>query len=136
MIGGFLIDWRSKEQSIVAQSIKEAEFIALSFCVRDVLLLLKFKHDLSKVLEIDAVNKMFETTVIQDNQGCSSDVHNVNLTDQIMHVDLKYQLLNEYIRRSDLNSEYVSSVEMVTDIFSKNLQLPRFKALMPLTGMH
>lgn len=136
MIGGSLIDWRSKQQSIVAQSTKEAEFIALSFCVRDVLWLLKFKHDVSKVLEVDAVNKMFDVTVGEDNQGCISDVHNANMTDLNKHVDLKYQLLADHIRRGDMQLEYVPSAKMVADIFTKNLQLQKFKGLMALTGMN
>lgn len=89
MVGGSLIVRQSKQQAIIAQSTKEAELIALFFCVRDVLWLFKFKYYLSKVLEVDAVKKMFNVTVGEDNQGCISDAHNANPTDLNEHVDLK-----------------------------------------------
>lgn len=141
MIGGSLIDWRPKQQLIVFQSTKEAEFITLSFCDGDVLWLLKFKHDVSKVLKVevlkvDALNKIFDVTVGKDNQRCISDVQNANLTDLNKYVDLKYQLLADHIRRGDMQLELVPSAEMVADIFTKNLQLQNFKGLLALTGMN
>lgn len=88
------------------------------------------------MLEVDAVKKMFDVTVGEDNQSFTSDVHNANLTDLNKHECLKYQLLAVHIKHGDMRLVYVPSVKIVVDIFTENLQLQKFKGLMALTGIN
>lgn len=135
MCAGGAIDWRSKQQSVVAQSSKASEFVALSFCVRDVLWLRKFKREFARILNLATVDRIFDVPIGEDNQACLADVRNEGLWDLLKHVDLKYQLIVDYVRKGELWVENVSSEEMAADILTKNLSTQQFETLRELLGM-
>lgn len=53
--------WRSKRQSVVAQSSKGAELTAMSLCIRDLLWLRKFYVIPRKALRTNKVKKLLNS---------------------------------------------------------------------------
>lgn len=71
------ISWRSEKQDIVLHSTGEAEFIALSFAIRETLWHKKF----SKPVEV--FSDPFEIAIKADNQECISlSKDKLSMTDQ------------------------------------------------------
>lgn len=75
---GGAIYWRSKQQSIVAQSSKEGEFVALSFCVREVLWSYKFQKGFEWFMDLLVVS-LFDVVIIENNCTCLVDVRSNGL---------------------------------------------------------
>ena len=103
MCSGGAISWMSKKQTIVAQSSKEAEFVALSYCIREVLWLMKFKLPLQRIVGLDSVKELFDICIREDNQACILDAKNHVLSDLSKPIDLKYQLLVDHIRKGTIS---------------------------------
>ena len=128
-IGGYLfmlasgaVTWRSKQQSLVAQSSVEAELIALSFAIRECLWLQKVLYDLME----EAATKSI--TISEDNQGCNAVVKNELVNGRTKHIDVKVQMVMDNVRRGIVKLEYLATSEMTADIFTKSL--PRVKHTM------
>ena len=75
IIDGGAISWRSKKQSIVAQSTTEAEYVAMSFTVRESLLLKSLFKDLHINSTYDSDNLRINT---DDTQGLDLSKDNLS----------------------------------------------------------
>lgn len=53
----------------------------------------------------------------------------------LIHFELKYQLITDNVKRDCVKVHYVPSVEMVADVFTKNLAGTRFAEMKVLLGM-
>ena len=82
-LDGCPIIWRSKPQTLVSVSMMEAEYIALSMCMRELIPLKWIFVDLSNCFEVDVKVTRAKCTVFEDNilaiqfanrwfQGCST----------------------------------------------------------------
>lgn len=65
-----LFSWRSQKQSIVAQSSKEPEFIALAFSMKEALWVFKFEHFLKRVINFDQVNRLNDISMGEHEISC------------------------------------------------------------------
>lgn len=88
MNGESTFSWRSKRQLGVVQSFKEAEVIALSICVREVLWLKKLFKVLEEIMDEETVEDMFKTSIGGDNLACISDTRNPVFSDLPKHIYL------------------------------------------------
>ena len=112
------ISWRSKKQTLTAQSTVEAETIALSNAVRELLWIKKLLRDLD-------LSTSFASEIYVDNQGCISVCKSGALTDKTKHIGVKLALIRDHIENEDMKLTYKSTSEMAADMFTK--QLPRVK---------
>lgn len=81
IFSGALVSWRSKQQSVVAHSSKEADFIALSVCVRGGLWFRRFAGFLKMVRPGEVVDKSFIILIGEDNMACLQDAYNLTISD-------------------------------------------------------
>lgn len=135
MFAGGPVSWKSKRQSIVAQSTKEAEFIALSTCIRELLWFKKFEDFLDKVIPKRKVDEIFDVSIAEDNQGCISEAKNPGSSEFSKHVDVKFQFLVDNIQKGLVGIHYISTEDMAADLFTKNLKRVRFEKLRDLIHM-
>lgn len=84
MLTNGAISWRSKKHNIVAQSPVEAEYIAMSFAVRETLWIKKS----STAIWID--KEIFNICIKEDNQGCNSLSKDNIVNNRSKHIDIKY----------------------------------------------
>ena len=113
---GGAISWRSKKQTITAQSTVEAETIALSFAVREILWIKKLLKDLN-------LSASFAQTICVDNRGCIAICKEGSITDKTKHIGIKLGLAKDNIQSGNVTLQYTPNAEIAADILTK--QLPR-----------
>ena len=92
----------------------EAEYIALSTCVQEVLFLRKL---LSVMYDKEDVNMSVQTGV--DNQGTISLANNPVHQQRSKHIDVRYHFLRDVVSEGVVKLYYVPSNENVADVLKK-----------------
>jgi len=110
---GGAISWRSRLQSIVTASTAEAEYVAASEAVKDSLWLRRVADALGE--------NGGPVTIGEDNQACLAMAANPMSSCKTKHVDIRYHLVRDYVRRGEVALEYVPTEDMAADGFTKAL---------------
>jgi Reverse transcriptase (RNA-dependent DNA polymerase) len=127
-IGG-AIQWSSKKQKTVALSTMEAEYIALSECIREVQYERKLLEELGKT-------QGCTTPVKCDNQSTIiTATQDGNVHDRSKHFDIKYHYVREKVKEEIVKISYIRSEDNVSDILTKALPRERFAKLRELMGL-
>jgi hypothetical protein len=110
---GNLICWKSKKQTVVAQSTTEAEFIAINVCAKQIRWL--------KNLLIDMKIPVGVPTIKNDNAGAVIISKELRLSENSKHIEIRYQYLRDIVSRNQLKIEDISTQDMIADIMTKPL---------------
>lgn len=82
--------WSSKLQSEIALSTTEAEYIALSTAMRDIIPMKALLQELKEVLEMPEIEVKCHSILFEDNQG-AEELENVPKTrPRTKHIAIKY----------------------------------------------
>lgn len=103
---------KSKEQTVVAQSAVEAEFIDLASTIKEVVWLQKFSCALFKLTRILRIN------VRVDTLGYTANAENAIVSARTKHIDIKIQFNTDNIHMKLVNLKHVSTTDMMTDILA------------------
>nr|CCA26484.1 putative polyprotein [Albugo laibachii Nc14] len=102
MINGAPVIFKSKIQQSVAHSTAEAEYIALSLCVQEVLwlksLLCELKAKISQQIKIFEYNQ--SAIAIAKNDGYQSRAN---------YIDIHYHFIHDHIKDGKIVIEYIDS---------------------------
>jgi hypothetical protein len=126
---GCPIGWCSKLQSEIALSTAEAEYIALSQALREVIPLITLLDELGKMIEVYTSSPDFVCSVWEDNQSCISMAESTKFTPRTKHIALKYHHFKQFLDTGRINIRYVNTHEQIADILTKPLNDPAFFAL-------
>jgi hypothetical protein len=111
--------WNSKKQSIVATSSTEAEYIAASETVKDML----YVHNL--LTEITPVSTPM--CLFVDNSG-SICISEKNLNNQrTKHIDVRYHHIRDWVQSKVVQIEKIGTLDNTADIFTKPLGVQLFQ---------
>jgi hypothetical protein len=127
------VAWASKSQGETALSTTEAEYIALSTAMRELLWLRRLVVEISEGFGVsyDRVTKI-KSKVFEDNQGAIAIAGKPNLTSRTRHLHTKYHFFKEHLGVKDgdgIEIEYIRSEDQVADIFTKGVGNTLFKPL-------
>ncbi|KAG5884920.1 hypothetical protein JTB14_034118 [Gonioctena quinquepunctata] len=114
---GNSISWRSQEQSTVALSSTEAEYVALSNAVSEACWLRYLLHDFE--IYSDYVCVM----IFEDNQSAIKVGKNPEYHKRLKHVDIKIHFVRDKIKEGIVDVKYVNTSEQLADMFTKPLGL-------------
>jgi hypothetical protein len=114
LVGGNLVTWRSKKQSVVARSSAEAEFRAMAHGICE-LLWLKI---LLKELGYDCNESM---SLYCDNKAAINIAHNPVQHDRTKHIEIDRHFIKEKLRAGLICIPYVKSGEQLADILTKGV---------------
>ena len=128
IFSGGAISWSSKKQPIVVQSTVEAEFVALSFAVREAIWLRQLCFD-TDVSIGEAV------TIGVDNQGCIAISEQDRLSERSKHIDLKFHFVKDHVKEGTIVLEYIPTDLMAADILTKPLTKHKHEANLRLIGL-
>ena len=107
--------WRSRKQTLTAQSTVEAEYIAMAYATRELLWLR------TMLIETTSMETNCCITLFTDNQGalhlCKNDVRN----DRTKHIEIRYHFTRDHIANGNMKLQYTSSKTMTADILTKIL---------------
>lgn len=111
---GGTISWSCNKQSIVATSSCEAEFISISEASKEVKWLRQLLEDLHE--EINYPSILFE-----DNQSCIELVRDHKFSYKTKHIDTRYKMIRDLVKKMIIECKYCPSEEMVADLLTKPL---------------
>ena len=113
-VGGNLVSWRSKKQSLVAGSTAEVEYRAMALGVTELLWL---KNMLTE-LKLDQRAKM---KLWCDNQSAISIANNSVQHDRTKHIEIDRFFIKEKLDKGELELGYVPTKDQVADGLTKGL---------------
>jgi Reverse transcriptase (RNA-dependent DNA polymerase) len=132
-LGGCPLTWTSKMQSEIALSTMEAEYIALSLAMRDLLPLRELVKEMataigvSNVFEIRTYSKVFE-----DNNGALALASSPKMTPRSKHIAVKYHFFRSHVQKGDIKIYKIDTKEQKADIFTKGLVRPVYETIRKL----
>jgi hypothetical protein len=118
---GVPIVWRSKQQKSVALSSSEAEFVAASEAVKEIIFVLQ-------VLESMNIKVKTPVTVRVDNMGAIFMTENSSSGTRTRHIDTRWHFVRELVEGKVVEIIFVKSAENTSDGFTKNISGDLFEA--------
>jgi len=130
MLGGCPLTWASRLQSEIALSTTEAEYIALSTAMRDLLPTRALLKEVGKNLQLSYCNKStILSRVWEDNNGAIRLAEATNkITFRTKHIAVKYHFFREHLS-DEIQVKKVDTTNQLADIFTKGLAAYQFHKL-------
>jgi hypothetical protein len=134
MLANCPLVWASKLQSTIALSTQNAEYVALSQSLRELVSIRELLLDLVGTLGIGTdIQFCTKSKAFEDNAAALQFARTGKLTLQNKHIATKYHwfrshIKNEYNQDGWLEIEKVESDKQAADIFTKNLTHEKFQA--------
>ena len=129
-IGGCPLTWTSKLQTEIALSTMEAEYIALSQSMRELLPLRALVKEMAKAM---AFNQTFairtHSTVFEDNNGALILASSPRMTPRSKHIAVKYHFFRSHVASGDIRICKINSEDQKADIFTKGLVRTTFETV-------
>ena len=127
-INGCPVSWFSKKQASVALSTTEAEYIAASACLQEVIWLRTLLEDLG-------FPQTEATRIYEDNQGCIKLAQNSRCDARTKHIDIRHHFIREKLDEKVIQLEYCPTNDNLADVFTKPLPGPQFAKLRDGLGL-
>jgi histone deacetylase 1/2 len=125
--------WVSKLQTEVAVSTMEAEYIALSQAMRELIPLRELVKEVSVALGKDAIVKgRTYSKVFEDNNGALTLATVPRMTPRSKHIAVKYHFFRTHVQKGDIKILKVDTTKQVADIMTKGLPKDTFQRLRKL----
>jgi hypothetical protein len=110
-------------ESVVALSSAEAEFVAASSMVQEVIYVPKSLDNLGFLQEAP-------TPIFEDNRTCVAwSEGSVGGSDRAKHIDLREHFVHDAVSRGILKLESIASAENAADLLTKPLGVAQFQPL-------
>lgn len=127
-VGGNLVTWRSKKQSVVSRSSAEAEYRAVALGMCELLWLKKLLTELN--IEIKRPMKLYS-----DSKAAISIANNPVQHDRTKHVEIDRHFIKEKLVSGAICMPYIPSKEQLADIFTKGLSMSTFESAVSKLGL-
>eukprot|EP00607_Mallomonas_marina_P006403 CAMPEP_0182425052 /NCGR_PEP_ID=MMETSP1167-20130531/11387_1 /TAXON_ID=2988 /ORGANISM="Mallomonas Sp, Strain CCMP3275" /LENGTH=203 /DNA_ID=CAMNT_0024605379 /DNA_START=113 /DNA_END=724 /DNA_ORIENTATION=+ len=115
---------RSKKQTVTADSSTVAEFIAAHTAAKEIMWARNIMAELGY--------KQGEPTVLrEDNKSTITMIDNECHGPKTKHIDIRYNLIREQVKDGVILLRYTSTIDMTSDILTKNLGPKQFLHLRP-----
>jgi hypothetical protein len=114
--------WSSKMQTEIALSTTEAEYIALSQAMREVLPIIWLMEE-AKQLEVPVLNATpkVRCKVFEDNAGVIEIATVPKMRPRTKHLNIKYHHFREEVRKGKVSIYCTRTEDQIADIFTKPL---------------
>jgi hypothetical protein len=147
MYRGVPLLWVSKMQTQIALSTMEAEYIALSQSMRDLIPIRQLLHEIMTVVFTKPSNIVYhshskafddvkheslpsnieQSTVYEDNQACLKFARTAQLSPRTKHIGVPYHWFRSKVETLDIRIEPISTTKQLADPFTKGLSLVPFE---------
>ena len=119
-VGGFgiylfncLVSWKSRAMRTHALSSTEAEYIAVSEVLCEILFI-------KQILEFMQIKVKYPIVINCDNVGAIFLANNAKVSSRTKHIQLKTHFIREYVDQNIVKVVFVRSLENDSDIWTKN----------------
>ena len=123
-VNNVLVAWRSKQQKCAALSSSEAEFVAVSEAVKEVLFVLQV---------LNSVGIQVQTPVIVrvDNMGAIFMSDNATSSTRTRHIDIRWHFTRNLVKDKVIEIIFCKSAENKADGYTKNVSTDVYEAHSP-----
>jgi hypothetical protein len=122
--------WSSKLQTMIVFSTTEAEYIALSTALRDVIYVMQLLEELlSFGMIIPVTTPVVRCKVFEDNVGAIELAKAPKLRPRMKHIAIQYHHFRSHLAKKLISIQHVTTTEQVADIATKPLPCDQFKYL-------
>ena len=122
MFAGCPLTWCSKLQTEIALSTTEAEYIALSQAMREVIPFLNLLKEIGAYFPLNADTPLFHCKVWEDNMSCIKVATSPKFTPRTKHIALKYHHFRSFVDKKVISIFPTESENQTADIFTKPIQ--------------
>ena len=126
--GGTAVLWSSKKQGIVAGSTMESEYIAAATCAQQLKFIRQMLYELKMPIRKSSIQYC-------DNDACISITTNPISSQKAKHIDIKYHIIRDYVKRKIISLERCPTVDMKADILTKSLDRIKFEKMRMMLGV-
>ncbi len=109
------ISWCSKQQTCVALSSTEAEYIALRLCVSEACWVRNL------LIELNVNSSDFVVLLYEDNQSAIRISKSCEQPKRLKHINVKYNFVQEKVKDGTVLINYIPSTEQIADLLTKPL---------------
>ena len=114
--------WASKMQTEIALSSTEAEYMALSQAMREVIPLMELMKEAQKMnFPITPNIPRVHCRIFEDNSGAIEIAKVPKMRPRTKHLNIKYHHFCNHVKRGLISVHQVSTTEQIADIFTKPL---------------
>jgi hypothetical protein len=127
-LGGNLVNWKSKKQTVVARSSAEAEYRAMAHTTCEVVWLRSFLEEIGFSVQLPM-------QLYCDNQAAIHIASNPVFHERTKHIEVDCHLVREKLTGGVIATPYVSTGAQLADMFTKSLFKPRLELLCNKLGL-
>ena len=124
------ISWSSKKQPIITLTSTEAEYVALTHSLKDIIWIHKLLTELSSVFSF-----LVPTTLFCDNQGAIRLSKDSTFHGCTKHIDVHFHFVRQTVSQDHIELQYCPTNDMIADIFTKPLARLKFEKFRSLLGV-
>ena len=119
-LNGAPVTAKSKMQDCVTLSVTEAELVAATNCVQDMIYTKKVLESVGLQVELPMILH------VVDNKGAKDLVNNWSVGGRTRHMDVRYHFLRKLKESNTVQIQWISTHDNCTDMFTKHLPGPVF----------
>lgn len=121
--------WVSKLQSEICLSTVEAEYVALSQTMRDVIPFMDQTEEFKNIYGHKDEKPMIHCTLFEDNNGALELAREPRYRPRTKHIAIKYHHFREHVRNGKVKISPIDTRDQLADQFTKGLATAIFKHL-------
>ena len=121
--------WVSKLQSEISLSTVEAEYIALSQSMRDLIPFLDYIKEMDKIFEQSTDVPQVHCSLFEDNNGALELAKTPRYRPRTKHIAIKYHHFREHVKSGRIKIQPIDTREQIADQFTKGLSTVTFQYL-------
>ena len=128
-VGGNLVTWKSKKQSVVARSSAETEYRAMASTACELIWIKQLLKDMG--IEFDQPMKMY-----CDNNSARHIASNPVFHERTKHIEVDCHFIREKVQSKEIETPFVRSEEQLADVFTKGLDKKQFEDILSKLGLY
>ena len=130
MFAGCPITWSSKMQTLVALSTTEAEYIALSSALREVIAIKNLLDELrERGFNLHLPTPKVVCKVFEDNKSCIEIATNHKTRPRTKHLSVRLHHFRSHIEARTISVQHISTKDQLADMLTKPLPRDQFEKL-------
>ena len=123
---GCPIIWVSKMQTEITLSTTEAEYVALSQSMRDVIPFMNIVDEINSIYQLESDKAQVLCTLFEDNNGAIELAKAPKYRPRTKHIALKYHHFREHVKNGLVEILPIDTADQIADIFTKALDEQSF----------
>ena len=108
-LAGCSLTWKSKFQSSVAVSTMEAEYVALSHCMRELIPLRRLTIEVGKAFGVPERDLTIHSVMFEDITVATALAKVPKMTPRSKRIALRYHHFREEVQKGNIRFEYIST---------------------------